>query len=153
MDKGVSNLTDDRNVDDILENFTQFWGRLAEEFPPKDSYEIYRDKAKSAQNKDEALNFMHKSVSEAKKMISKNALEGMDGETWLSQNARPYIMMRKELAEMYVYFRLIDEAVKEYFDILDMDAFDNLNIRGNLASLLLNENRYEDFERLISNYW
>ena len=112
MDKGVSNLTDDRNVDDISENFTQFWGRLAEEFPPKDSYEIYRDKAKSAQNKDEALNFMHKSVSEAKKMIPKNALEGMDGETWLSQNARPYIMMRKELAEMYVYFRLIDEAVK-----------------------------------------
>ena len=86
-------------------------------------------------------------------MIPKNALEGMHGEIWLSQNARPYIMMRKELAELYVYFRLIDEAVKEYFDILDMDAFDNLNIRGNLASLLLNEKRYEDFERLIENYW
>lgn len=97
-------MTDNRKEDEILSNFTQFFGRLSEAFQPKDSYEIYRDKAKSAQNQEDALSFMYKSVSEAKKMISKN-------------------------------------------------TFDNLNIRGNLASLLINEKRYDDFEKLISNYW
>lgn len=146
-------MADDRHVDEILQNFTQFFGGLAEAFPPKDSYEIYRDKAKSTQNQEEALNFMNKSVLEAQKMISKKILDESDGGLWLNKNARPYIMMRKELADMYVYFKLIDDAIKEYFHILDLDAFDNLNIRGNLATLLLNENRYEDFEKLISNYW
>ena len=146
-------MTDNRKEDEILSNFTQFFGRLSEAFQPKDSYEIYRDKAKSAQNQEDAFSFMYKSVSEAKKMISKNTFDNIDGGLWVNQNARPYIMMKKELAELYVYFKLIDEAIKEYFDILDLDTFDNLNIRGNLASLLINEKRYDDFEKLISNYW
>lgn len=146
-------MTDDRNVNEILGNFTQFFGRLAEEFPAKDSYEIYRDKAKSSDNKEEALNFMKKSVSEAKKMIPKGVLEVTEGGLWLEKDARPYIKMKKELADMYVHFKLIDEAVKEYFDILDLDNSDNLNIRGELANLLIKENREEDFKKLISNYW
>lgn len=146
-------MTDDRKVDEILANFTQFWGKLEETFPAKDSYEIYRDKAKSTQNKDDAINFMHKSVSEAKKMISKNELDKIEGSLWMNKNARPYMMMRKELAELYIYFNLIDDAIKEYFYILDLDTYDNLDIKKILAKLLLNENRDEDFKKLISNYW
>ena len=140
------------DINSILENFTQFFGKLSQEFTAKDSYEIYRDKAMASDNFDEAINYMKKSVSEAKKLISPKLYEEFIGMLWFEKSARPFLKCKKQLAELHASNGGFNEAINEYFEILDLDICDYQRIRHALVNLLLYEKRYEDFEDLIEQY-
>lgn len=141
-----------KEINSILENFTQFFGKLSQEFKAKDSYEIYRDKATTAENFDEAIDYMNKSVSEAKKLISPKLYEELMGMLWFEKSARPLLKCKRQLAELYASNGGFNEAINEYFGILDLDICDYQRIRYDLVNLLLHEKRYEDFEDLIEQY-
>lgn len=145
-------MWDNENINDKLNNFSSFFGQLAEEFTPKDSYQIYRDKAFSATDPIEAINFMKKSVAEGRKYISDSLFEEHKGKLWLAEDGRPFMESKKYLAQLYKNNGYIDLCINEYSELLKLDTYDHLDIKSKLSPLLINEKRYEDFHELMDLY-
>ena len=146
------NSGQNENTNKILNNFNSFFGQLSEAFPIKDAYEIYRDKALAAENPDEAIEFMKKSVKEARKYIYDKLFEENMGKLWSHKDGRPFMECKKHLAQLYKNNGYVDLCINEYEDLMKLDIEDNLNIKYELAPLFLSEKRYEDFYNLVDRY-
>ena len=143
---------DNENSNYILENFNKFFSQLSQEFPPKDAYKIYSEKALIATDGDEAIELMKKSLQESKKLIKNNTIEENMGKLWTVENARPFIKCKKDLGKLYEKNNYIDLAIKEYEDILKLDKDDNINIKYELVPIFFSKKRYKDIYDLTEKY-
>lgn len=146
------NNEDNESSKYILENFNNFFSQLSQAFPPKDAYEIYREKALVAKNSDEAIELMKKSMQEARKFITDKVLKENLGNLWTVDDARPFMKCKKDLAKMYGKNNYVDLCINEYEDLLKLDREDNLNIKYELVPIFFMEKKYKELYDLTENY-
>jgi len=60
--------------------------------------------------------------------------------------------LRKELADIYCIGGEYDKSIKEHWDLIELNRYDNQGSRYDLATLLLQRKRFEDFEKLMDMF-
>lgn len=135
------------NLDELLGSDEFIFGSSPDNAYEK--YEEYQAKAISACDYKEAVKYMNKAIVEAKKKINSNTFKDLKGELWLEYDARPYMSLRKELADLYYIGGEYDKSIKELWDLIELNRSDNQGNRFELATLLLKNKRFKDFEKLI----
>lgn len=145
------------DLDELQENLAQLiqsgdfvFGNQTDDFEEK--YKEYEAKSISSSNYKDAVRYMKKAIAEAKKKISTNIFKDLKGQLWLEHDARPYMSLRKELADLYCIGEEYDKSIKELWDLIELNTNDNQGNRFDLASLLLQEQRFKDFEKLMDMF-
>lgn len=101
-----------------------------------------------AKNLDQALNYFDKAVKAAEKTLSPETIEKHKGKIWDLIEARPYMIARISLASHLVANDELEEAVQQFWDILELDADDVFDMRYMLAKCLFTLEDYENLQRL-----
>jgi len=145
------------DLDELGENLAQMiqsgefiFGNKANDSHEK--YKEYQAKAISSSNYKDAVKYMKKAIAEAKKKISSYLFEDLKGQLWLEHDARPYMSLRKELADLYCIGGEYDKSIKELWDLIELNTNDNQGNRFDLATLLLQNKRFKDFEKLMDMF-
>lgn len=60
--------------------------------------------------------------------------------------------LRQELAQIYCIGGEYDKSIKEHWDLIELNRYDNQCNRFDLATLLLQRKRFEDFEKLMDMF-
>ena len=139
----------DYNIDKMLKHFADI---LNDNITKKEEYETYMDKAFECEDIDEAIEYVKLALMHAKKKIPNNLFNQLKGELWLEFDARPYLMVKDELASLYCMKEDYESAVEVYKDILKLNKNDNQGIRYKILPLFVLIDKYKDAEKLISTY-
>ena len=130
-----------KDMADILCNITK-----------KEEYEVYMEKAAACENIDDTIEYIKLALMHAKKKIPKSLFNKSKGELWLELDARPYLMVKDELAGFYCMKGDYESAVEVYKDILKLDKSDNQGIRYKILPLFVLIDKYKEAEELINTY-
>ena len=114
-----------------------------------EKYKEYQLKAYGAGNYKESVKYMKKAIEEAKNKISPEDFKDLKGQLWLEHNARPYMRLKKDLADLYYLGKEYDKSIKELWELIELNGNDNQGVRFDLANQLLNRVRFKDFEKLM----
>lgn len=118
----------------------------------KEEYEIYMDKAFDCYDIDEAMENMKLVLMHAKKKIPSHIFKQLEGELWLELNARPYLLIKAELADLYCLKNDYESSVELYNEILKLNKKDNQGIRYKIFPLLILLDKKEQIENLMKSY-
>lgn len=88
----------------------------------------------------------------AKKKIPNSLFNQLKWELWLELDARPYLMVKDELASLYCMKGDYESSVEIYKEILKLNKNDNQGIRYKILPLFVLIDKYKDAEKLISTY-
>lgn len=118
----------------------------------KEEYEVYMDKAFDCYDIDEAMENMKLALMHAKKKIPDHLFKQLEGELWLELNARPYLLIKAELADLYCLKGDYESAVELYNEILKLNKNDNQGIRYRIFPLLILLDKKDQIENLVKSY-
>lgn len=90
-------------------------------------------------------------LNTAKKYL-KNNIDSLTGSFFIKKDNRKYILMKQELAELYVKEKDYESAIIEYEDIINLKSKDDKGIKNKLLSLFLILNKNDKFEKIASTY-
>ncbi|MEG1132316.1 MAG: DUF6398 domain-containing protein [Romboutsia sp.] len=93
-----------------------------------------------------------KLVLNTTKKFLKNNIDSLTGSFFIKKDNRKYILMKQELAELYVKEKDYESAIIEYEDIINLKSKYDKSIRNKLLSLFLISNKNEKFEKFASTY-
>lgn len=93
-----------------------------------------------------------KLVLNTTKKFLKNNIDSLTGSFFIKKDNRKYILMKQELAELYVKEKDYESAIIEYEDIINSKSKYDKGIRNKLLSLFLISNKNEKFEKFASTY-
>lgn len=147
-DNDDNNQITSRETLDKMENLIGNWSDKAKQ---REEYEIYLTKARRANNYEEALDYMDKAVNNAKEKIG-DELDKLKGKLWEDEKTRPYLLIKDELAYVYALGELFEKAIEVYEEMLDLDEEDNLGIKYKLIMLLIQEQKFEEVEKVLNKY-
>ncbi|MEG0855795.1 MAG: DUF6398 domain-containing protein [Terrisporobacter sp.] len=136
---------------ETLENMANMISYWSDKVKRKPEYEIYLLKARRANNYEEALEYIDKALINAKEKIEAD-FDSIKGQLWSVEEARPYIMVKDELAYVYALGERFEDAIKTYNEILKLDEEDNLGVRYKLFMLLMQNRKFEEGDQLIEKY-
>lgn len=114
-----------------------------------DAYNALGDMEK---NLDKAIDFYEKAIAVAEQTLGKEIFKEERGHFWLMIETRPYMRAKERLADCLCEKNKIDEAIKIYDEMLDLNHNDNQGVRYILSTLLLSENNFADYEVLLNKY-
>jgi len=143
-----------KKLGEILANILQSQEFIFRKRPDgsDEKYKEYQAKAVSSSNHKDAVKYIKKAIAEAKKLFSSDLFKELKGELWIALDARPYMSLRKELADIYCIGGEYDKSIKEHWDLIELNRYDNQGSRYDLATLLLQRKRFEDFEKLMDMF-
>lgn len=96
---------------------------------------------------------LRKIIAVAKKNIGDDFNElAKDKAFWGFYETRPYMKAQFALMDFYISELEFSKAIDVIYHILDLNPNDNLGSRYNLASLLVAEERYDDYEKLLLDF-
>lgn len=142
----------DYNIDKMLKYFADILNDNISNITKKEEYETYMDKAFECEDIDEAIEYVKLALMHAKKKIPNSLFNQLKGELWLELDARPYLMVKDELASLYCMKGDYESAVEIYKEILKLNKNDNQGIRYKILPLFVLIDKYKDAEKLISRY-
>ena len=115
-------------------------------------YEVFYDKAKYTSNIDKAIKYMEMSLEEARKEVSPDIFEKLDGNLWSNQDTRVCLIIKDELADLYMRKKDYESAVKIYKEIIKEDEGDNQNIRYKIFQPLIYLKKIDELEKLFYTF-
>lgn len=118
----------------------------------KEVYDIYMEKAFDCSDINDAIENMKLALMHAKKKIPNKLFKELDGELWLEFDARPYLTIKAELADLYSLKGDYESAVEIYNDNLKLNKNDNQGIRYKIFPLLILLDKKDQAENLIKSY-
>lgn len=143
-----NNRITSRDALDKMESLISNW---SDKVKKKEEYEIYLIKARRANNYEEALDYIDKAANNAKEKIGKE-FDDIKDYLWEEEKARPYLLIKDELAYVYVLGEEFEKAIQTYEEILDLDEADNLSVKYKLFMILIQERKFEEAEKFIEKY-
>lgn len=141
----------DNYSEETLESMADKVNSWSNKVKKKEEYEIYLLKARRARNYEEALRFIDTALIYAKDKIE-SEFENLKGHLWKEPKARPYMLIKEELAYVYSLGENYDHAIREYYDILELNIDDEQSIRHKLLVLLIKERRFDEANKLMKKY-
>lgn len=115
-----------------------------------DAY-IILSKDSSLKN-EEKKELLEKAVDAGKYILGITSTESLSKEYFEKSEAQPFFGAKYTLALQLWNMNERDAAIKNAFEILELNEKDNLMVRGMLTSWLLIENRYDDAEKVFKKY-
>lgn len=101
---------------------------------------------------DELIRQLRRVVAIAAKWLGETAFKELVPHFWGFVETRPYMRARQALAEALRMAGRLDEAAKEYREMLVLNANDNQGVRSPLAATLLALNRPDQAQTLMAQY-
>lgn len=158
--KFVANIKLDENYYDSkmnssnenLDNISDYINSWSENIRKTEKYEIYMVKARRAKNYDEAIELIKMALLEAKEKINKGQDDSLEGKMWTDPKARPFMMIKEELAFVYTMGGEYEDAIDEYKSLLELDLDDNLGVRHKLLNLFIITEKQDSANRLIEYF-
>ncbi|MGM9532604.1 DUF6398 domain-containing protein [Intestinibacter sp.] len=141
---------DGYEMDEVLQKMADMLGHTIT--TKEEEYEIYMDKAFDSYDIDEAMEYMKLALMHAKKKIPDHLFKQLEGELWLELDARPYLLIKAELADLYYLKDDYESSVELYNDILRLNKNDNQGIRYKIFPLLILLDKKDQIENLIKTY-
>ena len=114
-----------------------------------DAYLFLANKTKDI---DEAIELSKKAMTGARKKLGEDVFKNDVGHFWGIVETRPYMRAKAGYAELLQLKKNYDAAVKEYQELLELNPNDNQGNRDMLSCLLLQINRWRDYEQLYQKY-
>jgi hypothetical protein len=99
-----------------------------------------------------ALKLYQHAVNAGKEQLGETFFNENKGHFWLMLETRPYMTAKLGFAHCLEALDWIDEAIKEYNEMLELNPSDNQGIRYMLSSLLLFTGRYKEFSLLHQKF-
>lgn len=99
----------------------------------------------------EEIEFLRKVVAIGEKNLG-NDFKELAGHFWGAIETRPYMRARERLAEVLRHASRLDEAVAEWYAMLELNPGDNQGIRYLLLPSLLTLNRLEPARKLFEQF-
>ncbi|MGL6106647.1 DUF6398 domain-containing protein [Romboutsia sp.] len=142
------NETLKKNLLEFLEN--QCDDNFEDETENERNIRINMEKAEEAQHIDDAIKYTKKAMDYARQDIPD--FDEIKGEFWVFRHTRPYMMVKDSLADLYFYNGRIQEGVKEYKELLELNKMDNQGIRYKLINACILTEDKECIEYLHNEY-
>lgn len=101
---------------------------------------------------DKALKLFEKGVKAGEKSIGKRAFKEDKGHFWGIFETRPFMRAKAGLAECLSLTDQHDEAIRHYQELLELNPGDNQGIRYSLCTLLLEQQRYDEYDKLYKEF-
>jgi tetratricopeptide (TPR) repeat protein len=101
---------------------------------------------------EEEIELVRKIVAVGEKALGPKAFEEYKGAFWGFMETRPYMRARQRLAECLRSVGRLDEAIREYEAMLELNPGDNQGVRYHLLPCYLMLKRLPDAQELLSNY-
>ncbi len=101
---------------------------------------------------DVALELYKQAVQIGYEELGDSFFEEMKGNFWLAYESRPYMSVKFNYAMCLNAKGLANEAVKQMYQMLELNPNDNQGVRYKLASILLRNQKYKQFKKLFDDY-
>ncbi len=108
--------------------------------------------ANYAANDEEALPLLEQAVAAAAKELGEDGFRDFAGQFWGFHETRPYMQARLELAECLWGLGRVDDAIKHFQQMLELNPHDNQGCRYRLVSALLQTERLNELTVLLGKY-
>lgn len=99
-----------------------------------------------------ALDLYKKAMEIGEKTLGKEAFINYEGIFWGVSKTRPFMRAKAGVADCLHAIGKIDEAIKQYQEMLKLNPNDNQGVRNLLSTFLLIEKRYNEYEQLFEEY-
>ena len=137
--------------DDKFDNMKEIFDRWTDKIRKQEEYQLYMKKARKANSYEDALNYVELALNSAKEQIGEE-FDTLKGQLWMEEKARPYMMIKEELAYIYTWAEDYKKAIKVYEEMLELNSDDNQGVRYMLLSLLIQEKEFDKADKLIEKY-
>lgn len=137
-----------KNLLELLEN--EYDIDFEDETENERNIRINMEKAEEAQHIDDAIKYTKKAMEYAKKDIPD--FNEIKGKFWGFRHTRPYMMLKYALADLYFYNGRLQEGVKEYKELLELNKMDNQGIRYKLINACILTDDKECIDYLYNEY-
>ena len=137
--------------DDKFDNMKEIFDRWTDKIRKQEEYQLYMKKARKANSYEDALNYVELALNSAKEQIGEE-FDTLKGQLWMEEKARPYMMIKEELAYIYTLAEDYEKAIKVYEEMLELNSDDNQGVRYMLLSLLIQEKEFDKADKLIEKY-
>ncbi|NCO54245.1 MAG: hypothetical protein COZ21_07620 [Bacteroidetes bacterium CG_4_10_14_3_um_filter_31_20] len=101
---------------------------------------------------EEAIKLYKQSMEMGEKKLGKKYFQENKGDFWGLHETRPYMTAKNKYADCLKVIGKIEEAIKEYKELLELNPNDNQGIRYILSGILLRNKKYDDYFRLYKAY-
>ncbi len=125
----------------------------------KEALEIYPQNiraliylADKKQTPREAIGLYKKALKIAETEFGQDFFEKNKGHFWGLHETRPYMTAKLNVAECWYAMDNIDQAIKDFRELLELNPNDNQGVRYLLSSLLLENRNYSEFHTLYKQY-
>lgn len=137
--------------DDKFDNMKEIFDRWTDKIRKQEEYQLYMKKARKSNSYEDALNYVDLALNCAKEQIGEE-FDTLKGQLWMEEKARPYMMIKEELAYIYTLAEDYKKAIKVYEEMLELNSDDNQGVRYMLLSLLIQEKEFDKADKLIEKY-
>jgi tetratricopeptide (TPR) repeat protein len=124
-----------------------------------DHPDAYLVLAQSTDDPKEAIHWFREGLKAGERLITDEWIEEAGGKIWRIREGESIMSLHSGLADSLVETGQYDEAIEQYYLLLDLDPMDTDDIRFTLLALLLRLNRdqeagelLEDFDDLMDGY-
>jgi tetratricopeptide (TPR) repeat protein len=100
----------------------------------------------------EAAEYYKKAMEAARHNIGEEEFKENAGYFWSIHETRSYMQAKLQYAEVLLVIGKVEEAIKEYYEMLTLNPGDNQGVRYFLANALLLTKRYDDLGKLLDKY-
>lgn len=101
---------------------------------------------------DEATRLYKQSMIIGEKKLGKKFFQENKGLFWGIHETRPYMTAKLNYADCLCSNGKIEEGIKEYTEILELNPNDNQGVRYILSGILLHEKKYDEYLKLHNSY-
>ncbi|MDO8683916.1 MAG: DUF1841 family protein [Armatimonadota bacterium] len=115
-----------------------------------DAYLILAEDA--ARDEKEQMKYLQDAVDAGRRAIGEEDFKELEGNFWQALETRPYMRARLRLAEFQLKRGELEQAIKDYQDMLRLNTSDNLGSRYPLAMCFLLAGQDDELQKLLKEY-
>lgn len=120
--------------------------------PQEDSPDAYLLLAERESNLKKRSDLLYKAVIAGERELGPEFIEEHKGYFWGLTETRPYMRAKAALAMHLEYVGLIEAAIEQYEELLELNPHDNQGIRSLLLPLYIEKKSLEDAMKLLETY-
>lgn len=117
-----------------------------------DNVEAYNYLGNTEQDINKATEYYKKGMIAGEKEIGEQNFKEMQGHFWGFHQTRPFMRAKAGYAECLYLTGKIEESINQYAEMIELNPNDNQGVRYQYATMLINYNRFSEYEKLKELY-
>ena len=117
-----------------------------------DNADAYNYLGNIEQDLNKATEYYKKGMVAGKKEIGEKDFKEMKGHFWGFHQTRPFMRAKAGYAQCLFLAGKIEESINQYSEMIELNPNDNQGIRYQYATMLVNQNKFSEYEKLTTIY-